>query len=60
MVSAFYKNKIKYLKDVTDTLKKWMESHNFNSLQDFRGKLSQSNADDPAVYERVQFMKYFK
>ena len=25
-----------------------------------RGKLSQSSVDDPAVYERVQFMKYFK
>lgn len=59
MVSALYKNKLEYLQEVTDTLTKWMEINNFNSLQDFRGKLSQSNADDPAVYERVQFMKYF-
>lgn len=59
MVSALYKNKLEYLQEVTDTLTKWMETNNFNSLQDFRGKLSQSNADDPAVYERVQFMKYF-
>ena len=59
MVSALYKNKLEYLQEVTETLTKWMETNNFNSLQDFRGKLSQSNTNDPAVYERVQFMKYF-
>lgn len=59
MVSALYRKKIGYLQDVTDTLKNWMEQHHYTGLQDFRGKLSQPKADDPAVYERVQFMKYF-
>ena len=59
MVSALYRKKIGYIQEVTDTLKNWMSAHHYNKLQDFRGKLSQSKADDPAVYERVQFMKYF-
>ena len=59
MVSALYKNKPGYLEEVTATLTRWMESHGYNSIQDFRGKLSQAETDDPAVYERVQFMKYF-
>ena len=59
MVSALYKNKFEYLSEVTDTIKKWMEKHEFQSLDDFRGKLSQSKYKNPAVFERVQFMKYF-
>ena len=29
------------------------------SLDGFRGKLSQTESEDPAAYERVQFMKHF-
>jgi dihydroorotate dehydrogenase (fumarate) len=53
MVSAFYKNKIEYLQDVINFIGKWMAAHNFETLQEFRGKLSQPEANDPAVYERV-------
>jgi dihydroorotate dehydrogenase (fumarate) len=41
------------------TLEEWMKKKGFNSLSDFRGKLSQAKSGNPAVYERVQFMKYF-
>lgn len=59
MVSALYKNKIPYLKTVNRDLKNWMEAHGFNTLSDFRGKLSQAQAQNPAVYDRLQFMKYY-
>jgi dihydroorotate dehydrogenase (fumarate) len=36
-----------------------METHGFKTLGDFRGKLSQAEADNPAVYDRRQFMKYY-
>ncbi|MCB2168966.1 MAG: hypothetical protein KQI78_15020 [Deltaproteobacteria bacterium] len=42
-----------------DDLKTWMQEHGFTSLSDFRGKMSQEKASNPAVYERVQFMCYF-
>lgn len=48
-----------YLSEVTDTIKKWIEKHDFQSLGEFCGKLSQSKSENPAVFERVQFMKYF-
>jgi dihydroorotate dehydrogenase (fumarate) len=35
----------------------WMDGHGFSSLSDFRGKMSQDESEDPAAYERVQFMK---
>ncbi len=48
-----------YLSKVTDTIKKWIEKHDFQPLGEFCGKFSQSKSENPAVFERVQFMKYF-
>ena len=40
-------------------VEEWMHQMNFQSLDEFRGRLSYANVADPAMYERVQFMKYF-
>jgi len=40
-------------------LTQWMENKGHNSISEFRGKMSQEAASNPAVFERVQFMKYF-
>lgn len=58
-VSAMYKNGAPHLKTMLEGLEQWMGEHNFNSLSDFRGKLSFDNAENPAVFERIQFMKYY-
>jgi len=60
VVSALYKHGIEYIEDMTAELKEWMERHDFKSLDDFRGKMSQKNVENPAVVERVQFMNYFE
>jgi dihydroorotate dehydrogenase (fumarate) len=59
VASCLYKHGTAYIRDMHDTLNAWMEKHHFNSLSDFRGKMSQEKASNPAAYERVQFMKYF-
>ncbi|AOY60620.1 dihydroorotate dehydrogenase-like protein [Desulfococcus multivorans] len=59
VVSALYQNGIDYLQEMIAALKNWMAAHEYSRLSDFQGKLSQAKADNPAVYERVQFMKYF-
>jgi dihydroorotate dehydrogenase (fumarate) len=59
VVSALYKNGKPYLKEMLDTLEDWMSAKGYNQLSDFRGKMSQSKSANPAVYERVQFMRYF-
>lgn len=38
--------------------KRWMENKGYKIIQDFSGKLSQSNIKQPMMYERAQFMKY--
>jgi dihydroorotate dehydrogenase (fumarate) len=36
-----------------------MNKHGFENIEEFKGKMSYSKIDDPLVYERSQFMKYF-
>ena len=59
VVSSLYKNGPQHIGVMRATLTKWMSDHDYTSLADFRGKMSQEAASNPAVFERVQFMKYF-
>ncbi len=57
--SVLYRNGIDYLNNIIGELKIWMEKKQYNSIQEFRGKLSYSKLKDPAAYERAQFIKYY-
>lgn len=57
--SVLYRNGLDYIKDMTAELKKWMERNNYGSLAEFRGKMNYGSLDDPSIYERAQFMKFF-
>jgi len=57
--SVLYRNGIDYLRDMITEMKRWMEKHEYEALGDFRGKLNYSSLDDPSIYERAQFIKYF-
>ncbi len=59
IVSAFYMYGTDYLQQMLRELKAWMMEHEYQSIDDFKGKMSQAKSDNPAVYERVQFMKYY-
>ncbi len=57
--SLLYTNGFGEIKNLLNDLEAWMDKHKFNSISDFNGKMSVKEADNPAAYERVQFMKYF-
>ena len=57
--SSLYQKGPAHIETMLDSLKEWMQKHGFNSLDDFRGRMSQEKASNPAVYERAQFMRYF-
>lgn len=59
VVSCLYQNGPEYIKELLSGLEEWMSAKKFERLDDFRGRLSQERSTDPAVYERVQFMRYF-
>jgi len=57
--SVLYKNGTNYIQTMLDDLTNWMEEVGFESIDEFRGKMSQAKSINPAVYERAQFMKHF-
>ncbi len=57
--STLYKNGIDHLEVMTKEIKDWMDKNGYDHLDEFKGKMSYDRIEDPLVYERSQFMKYF-
>jgi len=57
--TAVYKNGAAFISQCTEFLSTWMEKKGFNSLEDFKGKLNQSNVQNNSTFERTQFLRYF-
>ncbi|MFN3554972.1 MAG: dihydroorotate dehydrogenase-like protein [Bacteroidales bacterium] len=56
VVSAVYKNKVPHITSMINELDQWMQQHNYNSVEDFRGKVSRANSKDPFAYRRAQYV----
>lgn len=59
VTSILYKEGLGRIKEMLNELESWMDKHGYESIDDFRGKMSQKELENPAAYERVQFMKHF-
>jgi dihydroorotate dehydrogenase (fumarate) len=59
LCSTLYLNGTKIIPDMLTGISDFMKKWNFKKLDDFRGRLSYKNIQDPMLYERSQFMKYF-
>jgi len=60
IASTIYKNGFGHIQVMLSELDTWMNRKDYSSIDQFRGLLSQSKSGNPAAYERVQFMKYFR
>ncbi len=58
--SSLYKNGIVYLKTLNKDLEDWMHMMGFDSLEAFRGSMSQLHVSDPTAYERANYIKILK
>jgi dihydroorotate dehydrogenase (fumarate) len=56
VVSAIYKHKSGHITKMLSELESWMESKSYDSLNDFRGKLSRDASKDPFAYTRAQYV----
>ena len=59
IVSALYKDGFSIIPSLIQGISHWMELNGYESLADFRGKLSLDNTTNLAEFERVQFMRTF-
>lgn len=62
MASAFYRtypDHFVIIPEILAGISSWMHDHNFNKISDFKGMLSSNRLNNPAAYERVQFLRLF-
>lgn len=57
MASALLKNGPAHITTLLQDIEKWMEEHEYESVTQMQGSLSQLNAAYPALYERANYMK---
>lgn len=56
IVSTLYQNRISHISTMLKDIEEWMELKKFNSIEDFKGKLSDEKIKDPFVYQRAQYI----
>ncbi len=56
VVGTLYKNKISYIGKMLKDIEAWMDGKGYKSLNNFRGKLSNKQLNDPFVYKRAQYV----
>ena len=59
VTSALYYKGFGFIEEINQQISAWMTERNYDTIDEFRGKLSQENSVNPSEFERVQFMKNF-
>lgn len=57
MTSALLKEGIDYLKPLLANFQNWMLSHEYESLSQMKGSMSQKSVPNPAAFERALYLK---
>jgi dihydroorotate dehydrogenase (fumarate) len=55
--STLYLNGVEHVRRMLGQIEAWMREHGFDSINEVRGKLSQTQSDRPELYERLQYIK---
>lgn len=59
IASVLYKKDFTVIGNMLKELENWMDKHGFENLDPVIGKMSIKEIENPAAFERVQFMKHF-
>jgi dihydroorotate dehydrogenase (fumarate) len=60
LCSALLRNGIGHLQHIEAGVREWMEKHEYESLQQMKGSMSQIRCPNPSAFERAQYMKAVK
>jgi dihydroorotate dehydrogenase (fumarate) len=60
LCSTLLKNGISHLQQIEEGLLEWMEKHEYESVQQMKGSMSQIRCPNPSAFERAQYMKAVK
>lgn len=57
IVSAIYLNKVQQIPKMLDEVEIWMKENKYDTISDFKGKLSREKIADPYAYTRAQYIE---
>jgi len=60
MCSSLIRHGIDHLRQVERELRDWMEAHEYESVAQMQGSMSQIKCSDPGAFERAQYMRAVK
>ncbi|HEX2521924.1 MAG TPA: dihydroorotate dehydrogenase-like protein, partial [Terriglobia bacterium] len=60
LCSALLKNGIGWIRQVEKDVVRWMEEHEYTSVAQMKGSLSQKSCPHPSAFERANYMKALK
>ncbi|MGH2729363.1 MAG: dihydroorotate dehydrogenase-like protein, partial [Actinomycetota bacterium] len=56
MASALLRNGPEHLATVLGGVAQWLEEHEYDSVEQMKGAMSQANCADPVAFERANYM----
>jgi dihydroorotate dehydrogenase (fumarate) len=57
LCSVLLRKGIEHIRQIEHDLVRWLEEHEYQSVRQLRGSMSQKNCADPSAFERAQYMK---
>jgi dihydroorotate dehydrogenase (fumarate) len=60
LCSTLLRNGISHLRRIEAGVLDWMEKHEYESVQQMKGSMSQIRCSNPSAFERAQYMKAVK
>ncbi len=57
MTSEILENGMKRITEILGEMTRWMEEHEYESVKQMQGSMSQINCPEPAAFERANYMK---
>jgi len=60
MCSSLMRHGVNHLRHVERELREWMEEHEYESVAQMQGSMSQLRCPDPGAFERAQYMRAVK
>jgi dihydroorotate dehydrogenase (fumarate) len=57
LCSVLLRRGIEHLSVIEREMREWMEDHNYESVEQLKGSMSQKNCPDPAAFERAQYIR---
>lgn len=57
LCSALLRHGVKHIGVIERDLTAWLEQHEYESVTQLKGSLSQKNCEDPSTFERAQYMR---